>query len=185
VASWLDLEMRRAARALNPAAMRTLDSLGVPPSVMALAKAGDVGLMRVSVGAGGLFEPDGGEGRLILAVREYGELVDQVAVSSVSRDSWALRTGAGWCLGFQAFAAARASLTERVRIFGNPVEWLIGGMGGICMLDWSRDAIGQLRALGPDVTLECEPGAERALGDILAHHGLPEIVPVKAWSRRA
>jgi hypothetical protein len=185
VATWLNLEMRRAARALNPAAMRTLESLGVPPSVLASAKAGDIGLMRVSVGAGGLFEPDGGEGRLIIAVREYGELIDQVAVSSVSRDSWALRTGAGWCLGFQAFAAARASLTDRLRIYGNPIEWLIGGMNGVCVLDWSPDAIGQLRGLGPDVTLECEPGAERALGDILAHNNLPLVVPVKAWSRRA
>lgn len=75
--SWLDLEMRRAARALNCAAVQGLDAMGVPRAVVAQATAaGDLGLMRVSVGSCGLFEPEGSEGRLILAVREYGELID-------------------------------------------------------------------------------------------------------------
>jgi hypothetical protein len=182
--SWLDLEMQRAARVLNWAAVQELDAMGVPRAVAAQATAaGDIGLMRVSVGHDGLFEPDGSEGRLILAVREYGVLIDQVASSRVSRDSWALRTGQGWCLGFAAFADARLGLRDRLRVLGNPIEWLISGMAGICVLDWSHDSIGQLRGLGSQVTLECEPGAEHSLRDILARDNLPAVVPVKAWAR--
>lgn len=173
----LDAMMESAARALPVSAVRMLDAMGLPRAVSAaLTAAWDIGLMRVAVGKDGLFEPEGPEPRLILPVREHGVTIDLVALSSARPDDWACLTGAGWTLGHAAFADARDGFSSALRLHARPIEWLVSGCAGICVLDWSAEALGWLRGLGPGVTIQCDDaGAARALHGLLARGGLPRV----------
>lgn len=143
---------------------------------------GDLARARVRVGASGLFEWDGGEPHLILGVREFGDLVDLVAVRSAAPDEWALLRGDGWVLGHDALFMAREGLASNLRVFGTPFEWMRGDGAGICVLDWTAHALGELRGLGPNITLIADDhGAAQRLGAVLAWAGLPKV---EAASRR-
>ncbi len=174
----LEMELERARAALPLGAVRLLEALGVPIGIVGqLTGAGALGRVRTAIGKGGRWEPvEDGEPRLIVAVREKGVLVDLVAMSSSERDSWALRTGAGWLLGYEHFHAAQLGGEDRLRLFGNPVEWMAAGGEGICVLDWSRTALSALRGLGSGVAIACDnEGAAEALTNALRWGGLPRV----------
>lgn len=174
----LEAELAEAAHALPFGAVRLLEAMGVPIGVVGqMTGAGALGRVRASIGKGGRWEPaEDGEPRLIVAVREQGVLVDLAALSSSERDSWALRTGEGWLLGFEHFHAAQLGGADRLRLFGNPVDWMAAGGEGICVLDWSRAALSALRGLGSDVAIACDnDGAAEALTNALRWGGLPRV----------
>lgn len=174
----LEQDLFRARMGLPFAAVQLLDAMGVPMDfVGVMAGAGAIGRVRATISRGGLWqEAEDGEGRLVLAVREQGALIDLVALSSTDPDSWALRTGAGLMLGHDRWLRAVIGQVERLRVFGNPVAWMRQRGAGICVLDWSADALSALRALGPRVTLACDDVAARdALHGMLRRGGLPQV----------
>ena len=179
----LQAEMAAAALAMKLPALQHLAALGVPLEICGrLHGAGDIGLARVSVGKGGLWDPEGAEQRLILAVRLHGVLIDLLALSSSDRDSWALRTGVGSLLGQEAldeaFWAARFGIGGvTLALHATPFDWLMAGAAGVCVLDWDAAALGELRGLGREVTLvtDSEEAAAR-LHDLLRWGGLPRVV---------
>ena len=131
---------------------------------------------RVALGAGGLFEFDGPDAALLIAVREHGQVIDVCAARSAAPDEWAVLRGDGWLLGHDAFLRCQLDGEGSLRVRGNPIDWLRGGCVGICVLDWSAAALGALRGLGPKVTLICdEPQAAQRLGAVLAWEGLPKV----------
>lgn len=193
----LEAQLVRAALGMPFAALRRLLELGMDPAALGrLTGEGLLGLARVEVLKGGLFQFDpGGEQRLILGVcepcgRGWGPaaheervLVDLVAISSADPNAWALRCGYAAVLGEDALEEADAAVcAERpamVRLFGRPLDWLIAGgaPGSICVLDWTAAALARLRGLGSKVTLACDDAAaaERLRG-VLVHGGLPKVV---------
>ncbi|HAD18363.1 MAG TPA: hypothetical protein DCF81_16020 [Erythrobacter sp.] len=48
------------------------------------------------------YDLDSPNPRLLLAVREQGELFDVMALASHDPDQWVLRRGVSWCLGYDA-----------------------------------------------------------------------------------
>lgn len=187
----LEREMAEAYFGLPFAGVRLLAALGVPMGFIGqLSGAMAIGRARVAIEADGTWRPDGGDGtaveaRLIIAVHEDGELVDLVAVSSADPDSWALRTGAGWVLGHDALQdVASGPPGGRLRVFGNPIEWLKHECAGVCVLDWGRKALAELRWLGSGAVLECDSEAARdALVNALRWGGLPQVVSAEDDAR--
>lgn len=177
------MDLARASLAFGIAGLRHLEAMGVGLAFAnRLLCQGDLARARVSVGGSGLFEWEGGESHLLIGVRELGELVDVVAVRSSAPDEWAMLRGDGWALGHDALFMAREGLTDSLRVFGTPFDWLRGQGAGICILDWSAHALGELRGLGAGVTLKCDDhGAASRLGAVLAWQGLPRV---EAISRR-
>lgn len=189
----LRLELDKAV--ITPGVLAKLDELGVPASfVLDLIYESAIGAARVTVSFGparNTYEPEGPDPRLLLAVLEFGELVDLVACASHDPDQWALRRGEGWCLGHHCWEAAqRAALEERpakLRLFSTPIDWLRGAGAGICVLDWTPAALGHLRALGERVTLQVDAGAGARMRALLEFGGLPmvkERAPVLRPSER-
>lgn len=170
---------------LNKGAFFKLRELGVPMDFAGeLHVTREMGAAMVSIGKARpgralLYEPVGPDARLILMVREYGVPVDLVALASHDPDQWALRRGAGWCLGHDRWVAAQqAALAERItelRVFSTPIDWLRGRGAGICVLHWDTAALGQLRQLGERVVLRVDAGAGERLRQLLAHGGLPRV----------
>lgn len=135
-----------------------------------------IGVGQVSIAAdGGLWEPDGPDRRLLLAVCEHGEPVDVLALSSSCEDEWALLTGMCPLLGWDAWRQAQVGITDRLRIWPTPMAWLRAGGTGACVLRWDAEAIGMLRGLGEGVRLIVDAGAKDRLRAILAYGGLPRI----------
>ena len=93
-------------------AVQRLAALGVPLDLLGvLSGAGDLGAARVSLSPDGTrYEPEGPDPRLLVGVREQGSLVDVVALASNDPDQWALRTGFGWCLGYDAWLRCETGL---------------------------------------------------------------------------
>lgn len=175
----LEAELAGAAAALPFGAVRLLQAMGVPLGTVAqLTGAGAIGRARVEVGADGRWAPVAqGEPRLVVAVREKGVLVDLVALSSSDGDSWALRTGEGWLLGYESWLNAQLGANSRLRLHGSPMAWLGAGGEGVCVLDWTRGALRSLRGLGPDVTIICQDQqAADVLANALRWGGLPRVV---------
>jgi hypothetical protein len=173
----LGLHLAQLAAAMPFAAVRALDAMGMPRDVLnAMVLAGDLARARVAIGKGGLFEFDGPDAALLIAVREAGQVIDVCAVRSAQPDEWAVLRGEGWLLGHAAFLRCLLDGEGELRVRGNPIDWLVGGAEGICVLDWSAAALGSLRGLGPKVTLICDDmrAAER-LGAVLAWDGLPKV----------
>lgn len=177
------MDLARASLGFGKAGMRHLDALGVPPAFSnRLLCQGDLARARISMGKSGLFEWNGDEPNLLIGVREFGELVDVVAVRSAAPDEWSLLRGEGWALGHDALFAVREGLATTLRVFGTPFDWMRGQGAGVCMLDWSAHALAELRGLGPNVTLICDDhGAAAKLGAVLAWQRLPKV---EAISRR-
>lgn len=177
------MDLARASLGFGIGGLRHLDAMGVPLDFAnRLLVQGDLARARVAVGDSGLFEWDGGEAHLLIGVREFGELVDVVAVRSAAPDEWAMLRGDGWALGADALFMVREGLGEVLRVFGTPFDWLRGQGAGICVLDWTAHALAELRGLGPGVTLQCDDhGAAQRLGAVLAWQGLPRV---EAISRR-
>lgn len=175
---WIECPMRaelEAAR-LSVTALARVLGLGVPAAFVGqLCSAGDLGTARVSLSRDGTrFEPEGPDGRLLLAVREQGVLVDVVALAAHDPDQWALRRGEGWCLGYDAWLACETGTLHELRLFATPIAWLQAGGAGCCVLDWDI-GLRMLRGLGEHVLLRCERGAGDRLKSLLRVGGLPRV----------
>lgn len=176
----LEVELASAGAAMPIAAIRQLEAMGVArATAFALHLSGDLGVAMVEVSPDGRrWSPGGPDRRLLLGVRECGALVDALAISSTARSEWALRCDAGVMLGHDLWLAAALEGRGRLRLHGTPMEWLAAGgdAGGICILDWTTQALGMLRQLGEGVTLVCDDAAARErLRGVLAHGGLPRL----------
>lgn len=185
----LERELARAFFRLPVAAVQLLGAMGVPMAFVGrLTGAMAIGRARVAIEGDGRWQhSEEGEGRLVLAVREGGELVDLVALSSGNPDSWALRNGSGWVLGYDLLADVAAGPPGgRLRVFGNPIEWMRHEGAGICVIDWGRKALSELRWLGRSVTLECDDAAARdALANALRWGDLPQVISRDIEGREA
>ncbi|MBB3034036.1 hypothetical protein [Alteriqipengyuania lutimaris] len=180
---------------MSAAGMQRLFELGVAPRIFGvLHGAGDLAVARVAITSPArgpmLWEPEGTEPRLLVGVREQGVLVDIVSLSTENPDSWALRRGAAWCLGHEAFERCDPAVhwdhAQRLRIQATPIDWMRSGGEGICVLDWSV-APHHLRSLGEDVQLCCDRGAGAALRGLLRFGGVPgvrEIGPIRPANER-
>lgn len=210
----LEQEMVRAARAMPFLVIDQLAAMGVPRWVLAeLCSVGDLGRFRV-VETGGRWRPanegEPGPPRLILAVRDIEfRLIDMVAVSSVDPETWSLRTGDGIILGAERLDLARDAADamaeakswgahldpderreieagRHVCVHARPIDLLISGCDGICVLDWRPAALWALRSLGPQVTLMADTAAAaKNLSELLRCGGLPEVVAARRERRAA
>lgn len=175
----LERTLAIAALRMPFAGVAMLETLGVPRGFVGrMTGAGDVGRVRCLISADRLWHADeSGRPHLAVAVRdEWGVLEDICAFSSDTPDEWALQRGATAMLGRDRFALARSGAADRLRLFATPLDWLRGEGDGICVLDWTKGVLAELRGLGPGVTIACE---SRAVADALAGHlrwtGLPRI----------
>lgn len=160
------------------AAVAALDELGAPRGVInGLLLRGDLARARVTIGKSGLFDlDDGGAPALLIGVREAGAVIDVCAVQSSRADEWALLRGDGAVLGHHALLRCMLGMDDVLPVFGTPLAWLVAGAVGICVLDWAPSVLGQLRGLGPGVTLQCEDArAAEVLARALAWDGLPKV----------
>lgn len=161
------------------AAVSALLQLGVPASVVGqLTADGDLAVAGVELSRdGNRFEIGGPTRRLLLAVRNgAGEVVDVAALSSSCEDEWALMLGVADLLGEGVLEDTIAADRREVRLFSTPMAWLRAGGRGICVLDWSKTALGALRGLRSHQRLAVDPGARPKLEGLLAYGGLPIVV---------
>lgn len=180
----IEAELVTAACGKPRSAVERLVSLGCDRRFVAQLNE-DFGPARVALHADGTFAIGGPDQRLLLGVREAGGLVDVLALSSTCRDEWAVRTGLATMLGWDLWLEAQLGQRRRLRVFATPLDWLAGhapweddgsgGPGGICVLDWSAEALGMLRGLGESVTLTVDPGAKDRMKGLLAYGGLPRV----------
>lgn len=165
-------------RALDYRACQRLEALGVPGEFVAELNA------RCLIGGGrvtlsrGRWELPGPDARLLIGVTEFGHLCDIAAVSTSAPDQVALRTGAGAVLGDDALMHAQARVLAgrhvRLRLFADPLAWLIGRGEGVCVLDWGL-ALPRLRDLGEAVTIETTPELALVMRERMARGGLPRV----------
>ena len=135
-----------------------------------------IGIGQVSISHdGSLWEPEGPDRRLLLAVCEQGVPVDVVALSSTNENEWSLLTGLCPVLGWDAWLRASLGLTDRLPVWSTPMQWLRAGGIGICVLQWDANALGMLRGLGEGARLLVQPEAKDRLRGLLAYGGLPRI----------
>lgn len=180
-----DLIGELMALELPLAAARRLIGMGVAAETMsALHVNGDLAVGDVDLARDGRFEFGGPDRRLILAVRDRGEVIDLAALSSTCEDEWALRLGAADFLGVDALYDAQLAERRELRLFATPMGWLRGGCAGVCVLDWTPGALAALRGLGPGCTIIADNGAKAKLQAMLAHGGLP-LVAEEHQMRRA
>ena len=152
----LCLEMQRASLGLSWTAFEVLVDQGVDPRhLAAMTGGGEIGRMRVEFGRDGFWSPidGGGVQALVLPVLDGQQLVDMVAFSPLSPDQWYLRRGDGRILGSGGGMADWDTGMEEIRIFATPMDWMIAGGDGICVLTWDERAIRDLMALGGRVRL--------------------------------
>lgn len=177
----IEAELLAAAARMSMGQVRRIWALGADRRFVArLIGAEMLGIGRVTLSRdGSRWEPGGPDGRLLIGAVDAGALVDVVAVSTSHPDQWALRTGHGWALGCEAIERVHAALAEERRpvlaLHANPIDWLRAGGEGVCVLDWSRAALAELRALGERATIEVGPGAAAQLKGMLAYGGLPRV----------
>lgn len=187
-----DLRAFLLAHGVNLAGCRRLEAIGVPGKfVCALGARIAIGQALVHLSRdGSRWDEQGPTARLLLACHDEAGLIDIAAVSTSHPDEVALRTGAGWCLGFDHLEAVeRAVLAERravLRLVSDPIEWLRAGAvpsgsgavgqtsSAVCVLDW-KAALVRLRQLGESATIECDAGAGEQLRARLKHGGLPRV----------
>jgi hypothetical protein len=165
-------------RAVDYRSCQRLEALGVPGGFVAELNARCLlGSGRVTV-ARGRWEVPGPDARLLIGVTEFGHLCDIAAVSTSAPDQVALRTGAGAVLGDDALMHAQARVLAgrhvRLRLFADPLAWLIGRGEGVCVLDWTL-ALPRLRDLGEAVTIETTPELALVLRERMARGGLPLV----------
>lgn len=211
----LQEEMYAAVSGMTFPAARTLVAMGVAQRVVAeMTGAGIVGRLRVRE-SGSRWEPDeGGAWRLIVPVLDHRDdgglrmlpdIVDLIALSSSDPDAWTLRTGDGFLLGMGWLDRAREaadSIAEArswgvqpdpairplatVRLHARPLDLLRADGAGICVLDWGRAALTELRLLGPEVTLITDSdAAARKLTELMQWGGLPEVRAERGEGRLA
>lgn len=120
-----------------------------------------LGRMRVEFGRDGFWSPIdiGGVQALVLPVMDGPELIDMVAFSPLSPDQWYLRRGDGRILGSGSGMADWDTGIEEIRIFATPMEWMMAGGEGICVLTWDERAIRDLMFLGGKVRLMADSHA--------------------------
>jgi hypothetical protein len=176
-----DLAGELVARPLDYRACQRLEALGVPGRFVAELNARClIGAARVHLSRSGeRWEPEGPDGRLLLAMTEGGELADVAAVSTSHPDQVARRSGEGWCLGEYVIRAAEADAWGRerrvtVKLVADPLEWLRAEGRAVWVLDWGA-ALPRLRGLGERVTLECDAGAGARVKALLEVGGLPRV----------
>lgn len=177
------LQALLAGHALSFGEYRRLVAAGCHEGWLAnLNVAGDLGAARVDLSAdGSRFQLGGPDPRLIVGVRDAAfQLVDLVALASHDEDRWSLLLGVGDMLGaWWIEDMHRRVSTERparLRLFATPWDWLRGGGQGVCVLEWSAAALGELRLLGERVTIECRDAAHRAeISGKLQRGGLPMV----------
>jgi hypothetical protein len=165
-------------RAVDYCACQRLEALGVPGGFVAELNARCLlGSGRVTV-ARGRWEVPGPDARLLIGVTDFGHLCDIAAVSTASPDQVVLRNGAGAVLGDDALMHAQARVLAgrhvRLRLFADPLAWLIGRGEGVCVLDWGL-ALPRLRDLGEAVTIETTPELALVLRERMARGGLPRV----------
>lgn len=156
------VEMQRASMALSWTAFQALIDQGVDPRHLAfLTGSGDVGRMRVEFGRDGFWSPidGGGVQALVLPVLDGPMLVDMVAFSPLSPDHWYLRRGDGRILGSGSGMADWDTGIEEIRIFATPMDWMMAGGDGICVLTWDERAIRDLMFMGGRVRLMADSPA--------------------------
>lgn len=176
----LDLAREMLAAAIDYRACQRLEALGIEGRFVAeLGAAGLIGAARVQISPDGRrWERPGPDPRLLIGVRQGGELIDIIAVSTSHPDQVSLRTGMGWALGAEAIEdAARAAMAGRpavVVLHSDPLAWLCARGEGLVVLDWAL-ALPELRHLGEKVTIQCEAGAGERLRARLAYGGLPLV----------
>lgn len=176
-----DLARELLALGIDYRACQRLEALGVPGRFVAeLGARCMIGANRVHLSPrGNRWEPEGPDGRLLLAVTDAGALIDIAAVSTSAPDQVALRTGDGWCIGENVIRAAEADAWGRERritlkLVADPLEWLKLSGRAVCVLDWAA-ALPRLRGLGERVTLECDAGAGARIRALLEVGGLPKV----------
>lgn len=155
-------EMDRASFGLKFTAVTALRDMGVAlGQILEWQSLYLLGRMRVEFGRDGFWNPIdiGGVQALALPVLEGPMLVDIVAFSPLSPDIWALRRGDGRILGSGTGMADWDTGVEEIRIFATPMEWMIAGGDGICVLTWDDRAIRDLMALGGKVRLMADSHA--------------------------
>jgi len=165
----LCLEMQRASLAISWTAFTVLQDDGIDPRYLAgLTGGGDIGRMRVEFHRDGTWNPihAGGVQALVLPITDGGMLIDMVAFSPRSPDQWALRHGGGRMLGEDYLSGCGDWETDvrEVRIYASPMEWLIAGGDGVCVLIWDDRAIAALANMGPKVRLMAD---SHELGDYI------------------
>lgn len=176
----VDLRAELLAHGIDHRACLRLIEAGVEGRFVAELSAGiAIGVARVCLSRdGSRWEPEGPDGRLLLACFDGGHLIDIAAVWTSHPDQVALRSGDGWCLGEDRLCdAERYSLAGRhvrLRVFSDPMEWLRGRGEGICVLDWGA-ALPRLRGLGERVTLECDAVLAMRVREMLQRGGLPQV----------
>lgn len=184
-----DLEYELACRCaeMPRSALDLLAAMGVDARfALALNSAGSLAVGKMTIEADGArWTPGGPDQRLLLAVREGGGLVDVLALSSSCRNEWALRRGDGVMLGFDLWAQAQCGAIDRLRVFSTPFDWMAAQGEGICVLDWTAEALGMLRGLGPKVVLRTDHGAKEKLRNLLQWGGLPRVESVAGVRRMA
>lgn len=198
--AWADVqdEMDAGALSLQWSAIESLMVRGMPHWAIAqMTEAGAIGLARVCESGGRWVRDDGGQMRLLLAVLSPTcELIDIAAISSVEPDQWSLLTGDGVILGWPLLIEAvdeagrnRAMESRAIvglRLHGRPLDWLLSGMDGICVLDWGALALAELRGLGDGVSLVTDDaGAAARLRDALTWRDLPGVVSQDKLRRTA
>lgn len=181
MASDIGAEMRAATLAIGFKPVRALIAAGAPARLVAeLLERFELGRVRAIEGER-FWEPqEDGAARLALAVHSGPDLVDIVAFAPASPDRWTLRRGAGVMLGedalWHACAMRGPGARTIVAVHATPMAWLRAGGEGVCVLDWSAEALGMLRMLGPEVTLlAADAGAAVKLRDALAYGALPKV----------
>ncbi|MDB5693087.1 MAG: hypothetical protein JWO81_2150 [Alphaproteobacteria bacterium] len=145
----LEQEMAVACAAVRQIHLDGLRALGVSINTIA-----DMGLEYFPFGVtaaepvgAGFYQPGEGEPHLVLPVLENRYPVDLCAFQGAQPDTWHLRVGVGWCLGYDALYAATP-----IHLFDHPLNWLRGAGDGICVLDWASP---EIRLLGDISEVTC------------------------------
>lgn len=154
-------EMMAAWRNLRFVDLQRLDRLGCDREWLARTYANfEIGRGWIEVGRDGLFQfidRNAGIPALVLPVieRDYGRsyLIDLVAVRTSKPDVWSLRRGDGVMLGQPHWAALVEGWDQvppSLPVLENPLEWLRHQGAGVCVLQWSDEAMAALRMIhGP------------------------------------
>jgi len=177
-----------AANPLPWPGARRLMAAGVPGAVVGeMNGRGTLGAARVQVtGKGARFEIEGPDARLLLAVEDgAGAVIDVVALSTSDENQWSLLTGMGDLLGEAALEDAVVHNRRELRLFATPMDWLRGGMAGVCVLAWNRPALGALRMLPASLTLVVSAGVGERLRGLLAFGALPKVAEIRGNMERA
>lgn len=138
----LSAEMDRAGRDVRQVHLDRLRSLGVSGATIA-----DMGLtywpfgvVKAETIGGGLYQPGNGITHIVLPVLEGGDLIDLCAFRTTAPESWLLRRGNGWCLGYDYGVGS----VDPVQLHATPLGWLRAGGDGLCVLDWGARSVSYL-----------------------------------------